>query len=622
MKGLLKFLTCGSVDDGKSTLIGHLLYDSKLLYADQAQALELDSRIGSNDGNIDYSLLLDGLMAEREQGITIDVAYRYFTTAERSFIVADCPGHEQYTRNMAVGASFADLAVILVDATKGVLIQTKRHTRICAFMGIRRVALAVNKMDLVGYEKTRFDEISHAFGGLCGSLDIHAVQTIPVSATWGDNITGRSPRTPWYQGPFFLEYLESVDTGADQGEVGFVMPVQRVSRPNAAFRGFQGEVEAGRVAVGDEVSPLPGREQARVTGIFCAGRQTETAAVGQAVGITLDKEIDISRGSVLYAPPSAAAAEKPECANLFNADILWTDDRDMAAGDRYILKCGTKTVPAFIMHVKHKVDINSGMNITGGTVRKNDIACCDISTAEPLVFTPFSVSKALGSFILIDRVSNMTAACGTINFALRRTNNLSLRDTDVTREMRSRLMGQKPFTLWFTGLSGSGKSTLANAMEQRLAASGRHTMLLDGDNIRLGLNRDLGFTRAGRIENIRRIAETVKLMNDAGLIVLTAFISPYADDRRNARDIIGAENFLEIYVSTPKGVCEKRDVKGLYRKARSRELPAFTGVSDVYEAPDNPDFVIDTTERGIAESADTLLAWVEEKVQTGGTHGN
>jgi bifunctional enzyme CysN/CysC len=607
MKDLLKFITCGSVDDGKSTLIGHLLYDSKLLYADQVQALELDSRVGSNDGGIDYSLLLDGLMAEREQGITIDVAYRYFTTRERSFIVADCPGHEQYTRNMAVGASFADLAVILVDASRGVLIQTKRHARICAFMGIRTMVLAVNKMDLVGYDRNCFEEISREFKGLCGSLDISGVQVIPVSATVGDNITERSARMPWYDGPGLLEFLEGVELIGKNEESRFIMPVQRVCRPNASYRGFQGEIEAGVVAVGDELVVLPGNEHAKVGGILRAGKEVERAVVGEAVGISLDREIDISSGSVLC----GGGKKEPECAGLFNTDLLWTDDEELMAGDRYMLKCGTRTVPASIMHVKHKVDINSGVHTAAGVVRKNDIVCCEVATSENVVCMPFKQSKALGAFILIDRVSNSTAACGTINFTLRRVHNLTPQSIDVTREMRARLMGQRPMTLWFTGLSGSGKSTLANGLEKRLAALGRHTMLLDGDNIRLGLNRDLGFTKGGRIENIRRVAEVAKLMNDAGLIVLTAFISPYEADRRSARKIIGEENFLEIYVSTPLEVCEGRDVKGLYWKARTGELPAFTGISDLYEAPENPGYIIDTVNRGIEESVAALLNWVE-----------
>jgi bifunctional enzyme CysN/CysC len=610
MRGLLKFITCGSVDDGKSTLIGRLLYDSKLLYTDQMQALELDSRVGSNDGGIDYSLLLDGLMAEREQGITIDVAFRYFTTRERAFIVADCPGHEQYTRNMAVGASFADMAVILVDASKGMLIQTKRHARICAFMGIHNMALAVNKMDLAGYDRNCFEEISREFKGLCGSLDISGVQAIPVSATAGDNITERSDRMPWYDGPGLLEFLERVEVGGEDEGRGFIMPVQRVCRPNASYRGFQGEIESGTVAVGDELTVLPGNERARVEGILCAGKEAERAVSGESVGISLDREIDISRGSVLY----SGGKEEPEWAGLFNADILWTDDEELTAGERYILKCGTGTVPASIMHVKHKVDVNSGIHIAVGAVQKNDMVCCEVAAGENLVCMPFKRSKALGAFILIDRVSNRTAACGTINFMLRRVHNLSPQSIDVTREMRARLMGQRPMTLWFTGLSGSGKSTLANAMEKRLTALGRHTMLLDGDNIRLGLNRDLGFTKDGRIENIRRVAEVAKLMNDAGLIVLTAFISPYQADRRSAREIIGEESFLEIYVSTPLEVCEGRDVKGLYRKARSGELPAFTGISDAYEAPENPSYVIDTANRSVEESVDTLFRWVEGRL--------
>ena len=604
---LLKFITCGSVDDGKSTLIGHLLYDSKLLYADQEKALELDSKIGSNDGRIDYSLLLDGLMAEREQGITIDVAYRYFTTKNRSFVVADCPGHEQYTRNMAVGASFADLAVLLVDATKGLLTQTRRHSLICAFMGLRHVVLAVNKMDMVHYNRNAFDEIKRDFEGLCGSLNIKPVAIIPLSATEGDNITTLSPKMPWYTGKTLLGCLETFDPSSSKEDSDFIMSVQRVCRPHKDFRGFMGEVDTGNIAVGDTIRTLPGNTTAKVSGIQSAGADVQNASAGEAVTLQLDREIDISRGNVVF---SDTPNQPVQFANLFSVDLLWMDDTVLNAGASYLLKCGTKTVPATVLKLKHKIDVNTGKKITADYVTKNDIVSCEIMTNESIAFAPFEQNKTLGGFILIDRMSNMTSACGTIRFALRRSQNLTWQDTDITRTARSKLMNQKPLTLWFTGLSGSGKSTLANAIEKRLATIGRHTMLLDGDNIRLGINKDLGFTKKDRSENIRRLAEIAKLMNDAGLIVLTAFISPFKIDRETAREVIGSESFVEIYVSTPIEECERRDIKGLYKKARAGELPEFTGVGGVYEAPENPALTVNTAELSIDEAAELILNFI------------
>ncbi|MCL2412045.1 MAG: adenylyl-sulfate kinase [Treponema sp.] len=602
---LLKFITCGSVDDGKSTLIGHLLYDSKLLYADQEKALELDSKIGSNDGKIDYSLLLDGLMAEREQGITIDVAYRYFTTKNRSFVVADCPGHEQYTRNMAVGASFADLAVLLVDATKGLLTQTRRHSLICAFMGLRHVVLAVNKMDMVHYNRSVYEDIKRDFDGLCGSLNIKSIAIIPLSATEGDNITTHSAKTPWYTGKTLLNCLETFDVSSTKTDSDFAMCVQRVCRPHKDFRGFMGEIDTGSIGIGDTIRTLPGNTIAKISGIQSAGKDAREASAGEAVTLLLDREIDISRGNVIF---SDSPNQQVQYANLFSVDLLWMDDTVLNAGAGYLLKCGTKTVPATILKLKNKIDVNTGKKIAADFVTKNDIVSCEILTGESIAFTPFEQNKTLGGFILIDRISNMTSACGTIRFALRRSQNLTWQDTDITREARAKLMNQKPLTLWLTGLSGSGKSTLANALEKRLASLGRHTMLLDGDNIRLGINKDLGFTKKDRSENIRRLAEIAKLMNDAGLIVLTAFISPFKVDRETAREIIGNDNFLEIYVNTPIEECEKRDVKGLYKKARAGELPEFTGVSGVYEAPENPALSVNTAELSVEEAVEKILA--------------
>ncbi len=600
MKSLLKFITCGSVDDGKSTLIGHMLYDAKLIFADQERALELDSKVGSREGKIDYSLLLDGLMAEREQGITIDVAYRYFTTESRSFIVADTPGHEQYTRNMAVGASFADLAVILVDATKGVLTQTKRHARICALMGIKHIVLAVNKMDLIDYDKHRFQEIKEDFLRLVANFNLETMQVIPVSATEGDNITKPSINTTWYDGLPLLPYLEEIDVSTEIKEDSFVMPVQRVSRPNHTFRGFQGQIESGRISLGDEIVTLPSKEKAKVKSILVTDKEADSAYIGQAVTIQLDREVDVSRGCVL------AKDKDLEIADMFTASILWMDDTELIEGRNYIIKLGTKMLPATIMAIKHKIDINTGKHITADKLFKNEMAVCDIALSENMVFDKFKNNKALGGFILIDRVTNMTSACGIVEHALRRSTNVVWQDTDITREIRAKQKGQNPLTLWFTGLSGSGKSTLANEVEKRLVAMGKHTMLLDGDNIRHGLNRNLGFKEADRVENIRRIAEVAKLMNDAGLITLTSFISPYKKDRKNAKEIIG-DGFIEIFVSTPLEECEKRDVKGLYKKARAGKIPNFTGISSPYEKPENPHIEIDTSKYSIEEATDIVM---------------
>lgn len=606
MNGLLKFITCGSVDDGKSTLIGHMLYDAKLLFADQEQALELDSKVGSREGAIDYSLLLDGLMAEREQGITIDVAYRYFTTDHRSFIVADTPGHEEYTRNMAVGASFAELAVILIDATKGILVQTRRHARICALMGIKYFVFAVNKMDLVHYNGSRYENLSRDIKKLAAELELHNVKTIPVSATEGDNVTKKSFVMPWYKGPTLLEYLETVDTGDGTEEEGFVMPVQRVCRPNHTFRGFQGEVESGQIHTGDEITVLPSGEKAIIKSILMTDKEAAAAVKGQPVTIQMDREIDISRGCVLVKDTELKVT------NMFTATLLWMDEMELVRGKNYMIKVGTKMIPATVMDIKHKVDINSGTYVSAKQIYKNEIAVCDIALAEEIVYDRFEAHKSVGSFILMDRVTNMTSACGVINHSLRRSENLVWQKTDISRELRANSLGQNPVTLWFTGLSGSGKSTLANALEKALCAAGKHTMLLDGDNIRMGLNKDLGFEERDRIENIRRIAEVAKLMNEAGLIVLTAFISPYQSDRRNAREIIGDDNFIEIYVSTPLSECEKRDVKGLYKKAREGEIPNFTGISSPYEAPENANVVIDTCKCSMEEAVAMMMKAIQK----------
>jgi len=609
--GLLKFITCGSVDDGKSTLIGHMLYEAKLLYADQKRALELDSKVGSRGGKIDYSLLLDGLMAEREQGITIDVAYRYFTTEKRSFIVADTPGHEEYTRNMAVGASFADLAVILIDASQGVLVQSRRHTRICAMMGIRHFVFAVNKMDLIGYDRERFCRLENELRRLVSEFQPVSVRIIPVSATEGDNIIRKSPNTHWYDGPALLEYLENIDVHESDTENGFVMPVQRVSRPDRTFRGFQGQVASGSIEVDDQVTVLPSGEKAAVSKLFVTDKCVNSVEKGQSVTVQLDREIDVSRGNVIEGDASSL-----NVGSLFSASILWMDDVNLVAGRSYMIKLGTKVMPATVLKINYKVDVNDGSGIPADMLRKNEIAMCDIAVSDKLVFNNFrkndggSCDRALGTFLLIDRVTNMTAACGTVTEALKRDNDIRRQELDITKELRSLQKGQKPLTVWFTGLSGSGKSALANALEKRLVAMGKHTMLLDGDNIRLGLNKNLGFEESDRAENIRRIAEVAKLMNDAGLIAMTSFISPFKSDRRSAREIIGRE-FFEIYVSTPLEECERRDVKGLYKNAREGKIPNFTGISSPFEEPENADLTIDTSKLGIEECVDLIMEKIE-----------
>lgn len=606
MKSLLKFITCGSVDDGKSTLIGHMLYDAKLIFADQEKALELDSKIGSREGKIDYSLLLDGLMAEREQGITIDVAYRYFTTDKRSFIVADTPGHEEYTRNMAVGASFADAAVILIDATQGMLIQTRRHIRICSLMGIRHFVFAVNKMDLVHYDKGVYDKIARDIKKFVSEFDIESIRMIPVSATEGDNVTKPSSKMLWYRGETLLEYLENIEVYNLSERDEFVMTVQRVSRPNHDFRGFQGQINAGEITVGDEIIVLPSGEHAKVADIFITDRKSETAQAGQPVTIQLDKEIDISRGCVICKNAGI------ETANMFTAKLFWMDDEALVPGRNYWVKLGTKMLPASVMDIKYKVDVNSGEQLPAEQIYKNELAVCDVMLSEKCAIDAFDRNRDLGSFIFINRVTNMTSACGTVMHTLRRSNNLVWQETDITKQIRAEQKNQTTKTIWFTGLSGSGKSTLANELEKRLVAMGRHTMLLDGDNIRMGLNKNLGFTEADRVENIRRIAEVAKLMNDAGLIVLTAFISPYQKDRENAREIIG-DDFFEIYVSTPIEECEKRDVKGLYKKARNGEIPNFTGITSPYEAPENPDMEINTQEISLEDAVNSIIERLEKK---------
>jgi bifunctional enzyme CysN/CysC len=544
-------------------------------------------------------------MAEREQGITIDVAYRFFATQERSFIVADCPGHEQYTRNMAVGASFADAAVILTDVSQGLLLQTKRHTRICALMGIKHIILAVNKIDLVDYDKHVFEDISRCFKRFAVEFDFKSITIIPVSATEGDNIIELSKRTLWYEGQPLLLYLESLDTNDDSLNKNFIMPVQRVCRPSRDFRGFQGQIDCGELSVGDEISTLPGNERAGVSEIYVNDRCESIAVAGQAVTLCLDREVDISRGCVLVKENTVQFADQFRCV------ALWMDETAMMQGRNYIIKCGTKELPANIIRIHHKIDIDTGNYLKASRIHKNELVACDIALSQGMVFDSFKKNKTLGRFILIDRVTNHTAACGVIEHSLRRSTNVVWQKTDISRDIRAEQKNQKPFTIWLTGLSGSGKSVLSNELEKRLVAMGKHTMLLDGDNVRHGLCRDLGFVEGDRIENIRRVAEVAKLMNDAGLIAITAFISPYLQDRENAKGIIGSDNFVEVYVSTPLEVCEQRDAKGLYKKARNGEIPQFTGISSPYEEPVSPDLEIDTSDCSVGEAVDRVLEALE-----------
>ena len=584
-KPLLRFITCGSVDDGKSTLIGRLLYESKRLFDDQLAALESDSRKHGTQGErIDYALLLDGLAAEREQGITIDVAYRFFDTDRRKFIVADCPGHEQYTRNMATGASTADLAVVLVDARKGLLAQTRRHSYIVSLLGIRHVVLAVNKMDLIGYDQSVFDAIAAGYRELAAQLGIDDVQVIPLSALEGDNLLQASSNTPWYDGPALLQHLETVQIDSADVATGMRLPVQWVNRPNLDFRGFAGTLAAGEVRPGDAVVALPSGRRSTVARVLDANGDVAVARAGQAVTLTLADEIDISRGDVI-----AAAGDPPEVADQFAAHVLWMDDAALLPGRPYWLQIGSRTVAASVSEIKHRIDVNTQDKLAAKRLELNEVGYCNLSLDEPIAFEPYARNRALGGFILIDRQSNATVAAGTLDFALRRAGNVHWQHLDVDKAARARIKGQTPKVLWFTGLSGAGKSTIANLVEKRLHARGCHTFTLDGDNVRHGLNRDLGFTDEDRVENIRRVAEVAKLMTDAGLIVLVSFFSPFRGERLMARERFGDGEFIEIFVDVPLEVAESRDVKGLYRKARAGQIPNFTGIDSPYEAPENPE---------------------------------
>ena len=608
-KELLRFITCGSVDDGKSTLIGRLLYETRQIFDDQLAALEADSRKHGTQGEqVDFALLVDGLSAEREQGITIDVAYRYFASEKRKFIVADTPGHEQYTRNMVTGASTADLAVLLVDARKGVLTQTRRHSYLAKLVGIRRFVLAVNKMDLVDYDRQAFEAIAADYRAFAGHIGIEEWTAIPVSGLTGDNVVSGSGATPWYDGPSLLEHLEIVPVeGMADAAKPLRMPVQWVNRPNHEFRGFAGQIASGTAAPGDEIRVLPSGRVTRIERIVTADGDLQRATAGQSVTLTFADEVDCSRGDVI-----AAAADPAEAADQFEATVVWMADEPMIPGRGYWLKLGTQTVTATVHHPKYEVNVNTLEHLAAPTLGLNAIGVAEVATDRELVFEPYAVegsspNRVLGGFILIDKLTNATVACGMLHFALRRAHNIHRQHLDVSRETHAALKGQKPAVLWFTGLSGAGKSTIANLVEQKLVARGRHTFLLDGDNVRHGLNRDLGFTEADRIENIRRVGEVARLMADAGLIVMTAFISPFRAEREMVRKMMPDGEFIEVFVDTPLEDAEKRDTKGLYAKARAGELKNFTGIDSPYEPPEQPEIRIDTTAMGAEAAADLIV---------------
>lgn len=602
-KSLLRFITCGSVDDGKSTLIGRLLYDSKMIFEDQLAALEADSkRVGTQGQEIDFALLVDGLAAEREQGITIDVAYRFFATEKRKFIVADTPGHEQYTRNMVTGASTADLAVILIDARKGVLTQTRRHSFLAHLIGIRHIVLAVNKMDLVGYDQATFDAIVADYRAFAESIGIAAFTAIPISGFKGDNITGPSDNTPWYNGPALIEHLETVPVAGEGDARPFRMPVQWVNRPNLDFRGFAGTIASGSVKPGDAVRILPSGRTSTVARIVTYDGDLSEAGRDQSVTLTLADEVDCSRGDVIV-----AADAPPEVADQFQATIVWMDQEELLPGRAYWLKLGTQTVSATVQPPRHVICVNTMAELSAKTLSLNDIGVAEVYTDRGIVFEPYADSHDLGGFILIDKLTNATVAAGMLNFSLRRAQNVHWQALEITREAHAAQKGQHPRLLWFTGLSGSGKSTIANLVEKKLHALGKHSFLLDGDNVRHGLNKDLGFSDADRIENIRRVGEVAKLMCDAGLIVLTAFISPFRAERELVRRMLPEGEFFEIFVDTPLEEAERRDVKGLYKKARAGEIANFTGITSPYEAPMNPEIRIDTQAMTPEAAADLVV---------------
>lgn len=603
-KSLLRFITCGSVDDGKSTLIGRLLYDSKMIFEDQLAQLEADSKkLGTQGQEIDFALLVDGLAAEREQGITIDVAYRFFATQRRKFIVADTPGHEQYTRNMVTGASTADLAVILIDARKGVLTQTRRHSYLCHLLGIKNIVLAVNKMDLVGYDQKIFDTIVSDYKSFADGIGINSFIAMPISGFKGDNIASSSANTPWYDGPTLIAHLETVEldkTGL--GTSPFLMPVQWVNRPNLDFRGFAGKIAAGSIRPGDEIRILPSGKTSHVDRIVTFDGDLEQADAGQSITLTLKDEVDCSRGQII-----TAASAPLEVADQFEVTLIWMDETALTPGRGYYLKIGAQTVSATVAQPKYQINVNTMEQAAAKTLELNAIGVANVTLDRSIPFAPYGENRTLGGFILIDKMTNATVGAGLINFALRRAQNIHWQATDISRDHHANLKNQKPAVLWLTGLSGSGKSTIANAVEKKLARMNRHTFLLDGDNVRHGLNKDLGFTDADRIENIRRVGEVAKLMTDAGLIVITAFISPFRAEREMVRQMMAPGEFIEVFIDTPLSVAEARDVKGLYAKARSGQLKNFTGIDSPYEAPENPEIRIDTTHLSVEDAADEII---------------
>jgi len=602
-KSLLRFITCGSVDDGKSTLIGRLLYESKLLFEDQLAALQADSKKMGKEDHLDFSLLLDGLAAEREQGITIDVAYRFFATDRRKFIVADTPGHEQYTRNMVTGASTADAAVLIVDAKKGLLVQTRRHSYLVSLLGIRHIVVAINKMDLVGYAQTRFREIADEYRAFAARIGLEDVTYIPVSALKGDNVVETSANMPWHRSPTLMGYLESVPIDEErQQKLPFRLPVQWVNRPNQNFRGFAGTIAGGTIERGARVRVQPSGRESHVARIVTADADLERAVAGQSITLTLTDEIDISRGDVISRADAAA-----EVADQFEATIVWMTDEPMLPGRPYLLKAGACLLNAQVGELKYKVNVNSLEHVAAKTLALNEIGVANLSLDHPIAFDPYKENRDTGGFILIDRLSNNTVAAGMFDFALRRAHNIHIQALDLNKGARAQLKGQQPCLLWFTGLSGAGKSTIANLLEKKLHALGRHTYLLDGDNVRHGLNKDLGFTDVDRVENIRRIAEVAKLMVDAGLIVITAFISPFRAERRLARELMAQGEFIEVFVDAPLAVAEQRDPKGLYKKARRGELFHFTGIDSPYEVPEHAEIRIDTAHLAADAAADVIL---------------
>ena len=606
-KELLRFITCGSVDDGKSTLIGRMLYESQMLFDDHLAALKADSKkVGTQEGDIDFALLVDGLAAEREQGITIDVAYRFFSTDKRKYIVADTPGHEEYTRNMATGASSADVAIILVDATQGVLTQTRRHSFIVSMVGVKKIILAVNKLDLVDYSKRTFDKITTEYLEFANNaLQLEEITAIPISALKGDNITEKSKNTSWYDGPSIIQYLESVEVTSSSQSRPFRMPVQWVNRPNREFRGFTGMVASGMVEKGQLLKVLPSGRESSVENIVTFDGELDIAGAGRSITITLSDEIDISRGDIL------TAAKNPcSVGDQFQSHILWMDDSSMIPGREYLFKTNTQTTPMTLGRLKYKIDVNTLEQTPATVLDMNEIGVCNISLARRIAFDSYKDDPVMGGFIIIDRISNNTVGMGFIDFALRRSENIHWQTMDVTKESRANQKSQTARLIWFTGLSGSGKSSIANVLEKKLQSLGRHTISLDGDNIRHGLNRDLGFTKADRVENIRRVGETSKLMVEAGLICISSFISPFSYEREMVRNMMDKGEFVEVFVDTPLEICESRDVKGLYAKARAGKLPNFTGISSPYEVPENPEIRIDTTQTSVESAADQIIDYL------------